>query len=217
MGVSDFMDLNDCQCGIDETGRGPVIGPLVISLVCGSVSRFREIGVRDSKKISPVSRKRMFHEIREIAAVEVTIIDSLTLNREMKSSTLNVIELNAAKELLSKASCPVFVDAFDVDEKRLTGILQQECGFPVVAEHKADVNYPAVSAASIISKVTRDSIIEELSKEYGHMGSGYPSDPETIRFLRENVARGKDLSRIVRTEWETWKKLMAEHSQDRLF
>lgn len=212
------MPDNDCQCGIDEAGRGPVIGPMVISIVCGSASRFREIGVRDSKQLSPSSRQRLFQEVKEIAnLVDVKIIDAPTLNQEMKVNTLNTIELNTVKGLISRASCPVFVDSFDVDEKRLTSILQQECRFPVKAEHKGDVHYPSVSAASIISKVTRDSIISDLAKEYGKMGSGYPSDPETIRFLKENIASGRDLSRIVRTEWETWKNLLTEHSQGTLF
>lgn len=212
------MQVNDCECGIDEAGRGPVIGPLVISMVCGSASGLKELGVRDSKMLSPSQRTRLYDLIVESASVvEIIVIDVPTLNREMKSITLNEIEFNAARTLISKANCSVYVDSFDVDEKRLSGRLQKSCNFPVRAEHKADVRYPSVSAASIISKVTRDSKISEISKKYGKVGSGYPSDPETVKFLRESVAKQRDLSGIVRVEWETWKKLVAEHSQGTLF
>ena len=65
----------------------------------------------------------------------------------------------------------------------------------------------------LLAKVERDNIIEELHREYGDFGSGYPSDPRTIAFLRKCISDKKDVSRIVRREWATWKKLVGGGSQ----
>ncbi len=86
----------------------------------------------------------------------------------------------------------------------------------IVCEHKADLNYPAVAAASIVAKVKRDSIIEDYKKEYGHIGSGYPSDPTTITFLREFYEKNQKFPSFVRESWETIRKIKTEKNQQKL-
>ena len=86
----------------------------------------------------------------------------------------------------------------------------------MVCEHKADAKYPAVSAASIIAKVTRDREIEKIKDQYGEVGSGYPSDPHTIDFLKREISRGTDISGIVRTEWATFRRIRSEAGNRRL-
>jgi ribonuclease HII len=85
-----------------------------------------------------------------------------------------------------------------------------------VCLHKADERIPAVSAASIISKVERDRIVGEIARIYGNVGSGYPSDPVTIEFLRKAISAGSDLSKIVRVRWETYRRLKEEVETRRL-
>jgi ribonuclease HII len=84
-----------------------------------------------------------------------------------------------------------------------------EPGVRLVAENKADEKYPVVSAASIIAKVTRDSVIRELHGEYGDFGSGYPSDRRTVNFVIECYARMGGFPEIVRKKWLTVRRLVA--------
>jgi len=79
----------------------------------------------------------------------------------------------------------------------------------IKCEHKADVNYISAAAGSILAKVTREEEVGKIKKEFGNVGSGYPSDPNTKRFLREHGAKLKD-SGIFRKTWATWKKLFPE-------
>ncbi len=205
------------NCGIDEAGRGPVFGPMVISLVCGDPEEFLKIGVKDSKVLSPHRRSEIYESIRNSAGIiEVEVIDAPTINKKMKTMTLNEIEYEIVVSLLKKADKTVYIDSFDTNEKRLQEQLRTQTGKDVICKHKADSTYPSVMAASIISKVTRDSVIEELHQEYGDFGSGYTSDPRTTRFLRESVALKRDISRIVRTEWITYRKLVAGRGNNNL-
>ncbi|WP_457753524.1 ribonuclease HII, partial [Thermococcus sp.] len=77
----------------------------------------------------------------------------------------------------------------------------------IIAEHKADAKYLPVSAASILAKVTRDKAIEKLKKQYGEIGSGYPSDPRTRKFLEEYYKEHGEFPPIVRKSWKTLRKI----------
>src|SRR3990167_4128053 len=86
----------------------------------------------------------------------------------------------------------------------------------IVAENKADVNYPVVSAASILAKVTRDNLIEDLKKKHKiDFGSGYTSDPLTQKFIAENWSNAK-YSELIRKQWETFKRLKEDKKQMKL-
>ena len=100
-------------------------------------------------------------------------------------------------------------------KKTLVGYIKNPGYLTVYCEHKADVNHVSVSAASIIAKVVREEEVAKLKgkyKEYGDLGSGYPSDPATKEFLRKNGQKLKD-SGIFRKSWVTWKQLFPEKSQ----
>lgn len=207
----------EMQCGIDEAGRGPVIGPMVISIVCGSRDELAKLGVRDSKQLSRsrreelselITREAVYWSQREISAVE--------LNAKMETKTLNEIEEEVVKDLLSNAKYTTYVDCFDIDESRGTRNLSVDAGVEVHCIHDADVTIPSVSAASILSKVTRDRRIEEIEKEYGSIGSGYPSDPRTVEFLKNAVAGNMNIDKIVRVKWKTYTKLKGESKQGNL-
>lgn len=208
------------SCGVDEAGRGPVIGPLVVSVVCANDEDMRRIGARDSKTLTPGSRRRLFDLIVENTSFHfIKKIDASKLNDLMSRINLNQIEEEAYAEVISKApfQCSFFVDSFDVDPARLSRKLSQMTGKEVVCEHKADSLFPTVSAASILSKVTRDNEIEELEKKYGTIGSGYPSDPVTVDFLKRSVENGVDLSDIARTHWKTYRNLISSGKNRKLF
>ncbi len=207
-------------CGVDEAGRGPVIGPLVVSIVCASTEALENIGARDSKSLTKNSRERLDRLIRENSSFVLSKeITARELNDLMNRINLNEIEEKAYSELISKSpyDCTVYVDSFDVNENRLSEKLSSLTGKKVVCEHKADAKYPSVSAASIISKVLRDKAVKELENEYGRIGSGYPADPVTVEFLKNSVKNGKDLSGIARTHWKTYKNLISNNKNARLF
>lgn len=208
------------SCGVDEAGRGPVIGPLVVSIVCGNGDELKKIGARDSKTLSAASRKRLYDLVVENADFHyIRKIDASELNELMDRINLNRIEEEAYAEVISKAPFdgPIFVDSFDVDPERLSLRLSEMTGKNVICEHKADAKFPTVSAASILSKVTRDNEVHELEKRYGIIGSGYPADPVTIDFLTRSIAEGVDLTSIVRTHWKTYRNLVSSGKNSKLF
>ncbi len=218
MGKNRDDDL--CQCGLDEAGRGPVIGPMVVAIVCATNNAMKKIGARDSKTLSPASRTRKSQEIMESASWHsYRIIGSREINRKMGTMTLNQIEEEAYISLIADSVCEgtYYVDAFDVKEDRLTMRLSSLTGKNVICRHKADAIFPVVSAASIIAKVVRDSEIDKLKLTYGDFGSGYPSDPRTVSFLERSIAENRDITEIVRMHWETYRRLTSHRANGRLF
>ncbi len=212
--------VENLSCGVDEAGRGPVIGPMVVSIVCGDPDDFRRMGARDSKALSPQARERLYGKIIENSRFHmIRIISASELNALMDRINLNQIEEQAYSGLISESpfGCEHYVDSFDVDENRLSRKLSEMTGRKVVCRHRADSLYPAVSAASILSKVTRDREIEKLSERYGNLGSGYPADPVTREFILASLRQGKDISGITRTHWKTFKDLLKESRSTKLF
>ena len=78
----------------------------------------------------------------------------------------------------------------------------------IIAKHKADDIFPIVSAASIIAKNKRDSLINELKEKYGDLGSGYPSDKKTIDFLRKWIKKNRKVPAFARKSWATIKTIL---------
>ena len=200
--------------GIDEAGRGPVIGPMVIAAVVvdeRNVSKLEELGVKDSKKLTPKRRERLFDEI--IALLEDYVILELWPEEiDSRQGTLNEFEVeNFVKALNSLKVRPdvIYIDAADVKEARFGEDIRKRLDFEakIIAEHKADDKFVPVSAASIIAKVTRDRAIEKLKERYGEIGSGYPSDPRTRTFLEEYYREHGEFPPIVRRSWKTLKKI----------
>jgi ribonuclease HII len=111
----------------------------------------------------------------------------------------------------------VYVDAFDVREDRLQARMRLDSGREVICRHRADKLFPEVSAASIIAKVARDSEIEKLHEKYGNFGSGYPSDPRTVKFLEDAIRNGTNIGEIVRKKWKTYIDIRNRTSNEKLF
>ncbi len=201
--------------GIDEAGRGCVIGPMVVCGVvvrCDTIDVLAEIGVRDSKALSPQRRESLYDDISAI--IEASFIAKIS-PRKIDRENINALGLREiARMITTAAPDEVYLDA-PVRGRGIPRYCQKlramlaEPGVRLVAENKADEKYPVVSAASIIAKVTRDSVIRELHGEYGDFGSGYPSDRRTVNFVTECYARMGGFPEIVRQKWLTVRRLAA--------
>jgi len=205
--------------GVDDAGRGCIIGPLVLAGVAveeSKLGKLIEIGARDSKTLSPAARARLYPLIKELAYKVVSLkvppeeVDKYVARRR-KFVRLNLLEAETAAKVIEELEADlVYVDASDADPERfkrnIVALLQRKV--EVISEHDADKTYPIVSAASIIAKVERDAEIAELRKKYGDFGSGYPSDPATIAFLRDWLAKYGEIPPFARKTWKTWKRLV---------
>lgn len=211
-------------CGIDDAGRGPVLGPLVIAGVLVDESGLQELiklGVKDSKVLSPRRREELAAQILKISKkysvikVQPHEIDAV-VERGRRLNRLNRLEARIMAKIISELKPDiVYVDASDVLPERFKQYILEEVPFKVeiVSEHKADKNYPVVSAASIIAKVERDKEIERLRREYGDFGSGYPTDPKTISFLKSWVERYNSYPDFVRKSWKTAKEILKRRGE----
>jgi len=213
--------------GVDDAGRGPVIGPMVIAGVAISDEKIKDlksIGVKDSKLLSPRSRTILASQIVSIvlnnayAKVEPSEIDQV-VNKGRRLEGLNLLEAKCMAQVITELRPELaYVDASDVIPERFGRTISDMVPFKVrvIAEHHADRNYPVVSAASILAKVRRDELIELLKEEYGEFGSGYVTDPVTMNYLRRWLKEHSDFPPIVRKSWKTVGKLMQERTQSKL-
>jgi ribonuclease HII len=211
--------------GIDEAGRGPCLGPMVLAVATimkREEHRLLEIGVRDSKQLNPEKREQQLGQLKgvlnELAFVEIEAeeIDSL---RDRKS--LNEIEAMRIGMLLNRLGEKpdiVYIDSPDVLQENFAKRIKKYISFEtrLVTEHRADSTYPIVSAASIIAKVERDRRIGEIRARWGNIGSGYSHDPFTIKFLKEFIAKNKCLPSFARKSWLTSQEMLDNELQRKL-
>ncbi|GAB6055101.1 ribonuclease HII [Methanobacterium alkalithermotolerans] len=201
--------------GIDEAGRGPVIGPLVVCGVLVSEDQLElmeKMGIKDSKKVAPKKRNLLARKIKKIAECFVVKISARDIdNMRAKDINLNEIEKIAMMKIIKESQAQsVIIDSVDVNPSRLCSEISEVLGpeIDIKAEHGADDNYVVVAAASIVAKVERDMEIEKLSRQYrklGNLGSGYPSDPRTKAFLKN--FKYDNMPEFVRKSWATVKKM----------
>ena len=207
--------------GIDEAGRGPVLGPMVIAGVLlkkEDITQLVTLGIKDSKQISKKKRESLYHEIIKIAQdYKIIQISPAEIDaNKQNNSNLNNLELENIINILSELKNwnEAYIDACDVDPNRMQKKIQNHFQGKIIAEHKADINYPVVSAASILAKVTRDNEILQAQKQYDiDLGSGYCSDQKTINFLTHYVEKYSKLPEIARKSWITSQKLMTNKNK----
>lgn len=199
--------------GIDEAGRGSVLGPMVIAgvVVPEKMEKVLErMGVKDSKRLTPNRRTILSRKLKKMFDYEIVVISAREID-EMRADgiNLNEIEKNAMESILLKIKPEkAIVDAVDVKAERFQNNLCNDTGVNVIAEHKADDKYIEVSAASIIAKAERDDQIAQINKEFiksGGIGSGYPSDPKTKDFLSNYTY--DEMPDFVRRSWATVAKM----------
>jgi len=208
-------------CGIDEAGRGPVMGPLVVASVFAEDDSYLiDIGVRDSKRLTPKAREKLYSEIIAVTEHRIEVISAEEIDLRRAKESLNEIEADMFVNSVAgmKKLKRVYADCPDVNESAFAKELSVKLGgITVIAEHKADDRYPIVSAASIVAKVTRDRMIAEISKEFGKdIGSGYPSDTVTMDFIEKWIKENGSAPPHTRCSWEPVRKLLSLSSNTRI-
>lgn len=216
--------------GIDEAGRGPVLGPMVYACAYwkeeydGNIRK--KFKFNDSKALKPKEREKMFEQIKthpnlikyELIILPSDLISSNMLKREKIS--LNQISHNSAIQLIETALnkkiniCKIYIDTVGPADK-YQKIIEQKLNnkkIKVTVEPKADSKFECVSAASIVAKVTRDSIIEGLEIEDKNYGSGYTSDQKTQDWLHKNYDNIFGYGREVRFSWKTVANIFKENN-----
>ncbi len=206
--------------GVDEAGRGSVIGPLVVCAVAinaTKISMLKEIGVRDSKLLSATARDRLYDEIINIVdEYAVCIVEPKVIDAYVNRNALNMLEAKMFAQVIAEVKPSLaYIDACDINPARFTKVIASSLSsyklqFTTMlsASHKADKRNVLVGAASIIAKVTRDKAIERLKSIHGDFGSGYPSDAKTIRFINHMLSKGITLE-CIRYSWKPVKILIS--------
>jgi len=211
--------------GVDEAGRGCVIGPLVIAGVLikeENLHVLRQLGVKDSKLLSPKKREALAAEIARLAEKHhvVKLLPS-EIDRAVESGRklhkLNRLEAQTMSQVINVLKPDeAYVDAADTLEERFKHHIQE--GLTVKAKitsrHKADKIYAVVSAASIIAKVERDKEIAALKEAYGNFGSGYLTDQKTMLFLKKWLQTHADYPSCVRQSWKPAKQAKNEKGSE---
>ncbi len=207
--------------GIDDAGRGPVIGPMVLAgcLMHEELGKkWKKAGVKDSKQVQKQKREELARKIKEEAvAYHISITPPAEIDSRLKTGmNLNRLEALKAAEIINNINLlhrhepiRVIVDCPSPNtvawQKTLQSYIENKDNLEIFCEHKADVNHVACSAGSLLAKTTRDAEIENLKELLGvDFGSGYPSDPVTMKFLTEHWQEYRKDS-IFRETWQTFK------------
>ena len=216
--------------GIDEAGRGPVMGPMVYACAYWKEEYDNDIRKKfkfnDSKALKPEEREKMFEQIKthpNIIRYELIVLTSDYISKEMlkrQKVSLNEISQNSAKTLIKMARDKkvnirkIYVDTVGpaIPYQNLLKASLDDQSIVVKVEPKADATFECVSAASIVAKVTRDSHIEIIEKEDKDCGSGYPSDPKTKEWLKNNYDNVFGFGREVRFSWKTVDTMFKENN-----
>jgi ribonuclease HII len=212
-------DLSSLIVGIDEAGRGPLVGDMIIAYAGIPSDRLyllNGLGVRDSKKLTRYQRSiiynRLLHELTIMGTVIVSpyFIETNNLNKLTFKYILQIIDLIILYAKLIGVS-EVFIYIDEVKGINKTSLMKsidvKDIKLEVDVEAKADEKYPIVSAASIIAKYHRDRSLQPLKGVFGDLGSGYPSDPRTLEWLKRVSITFNEPPRIIRRKWRTLTKI----------
>jgi len=203
-------------CGIDDAGRGSMLGPLVIagiSLDKKNLRKLSSLGVKDSKKLSPKLRESLYKQIIKIVDdYYVAKIPPKSIDASVKKHCLNGLEAKyMAKVVLKLNSNISYVDSCDVNPQRFgKEISRLSDNHKIKSYHHADSRFVVVSAASILAKVTRDRAIAKLRKDYD-LGSGYPSDSLTVKFVTKYYKKNHEMPNFVRKSWKPVQKIVTKN------
>ncbi len=199
-------------CGIDEAGRGPVIGPMVMAGVLieeSYIPKLKAMGVKDSKLLTKQQREALFNKIKKtVKAHKIIIISPKEIDNALTSDDLNLnwLEAHKSAEIINKLKPDkAILDCPSNNTKAYKSYVENliKTKTKLIVEHKADVKYLESGAASILAKVTRDNEMEKIQKKYGNTGPGYPSNEITQKFLEQNWEKHPE---IFRHTWSSYRK-----------
>ncbi|MGC9309868.1 MAG: ribonuclease HII [Candidatus Nanoarchaeia archaeon] len=214
--------------GIDDAGRGPVIGPMVLAGILipkEQEEQLKQLGVKDSKLLQPIKRRAIAEHLKSYQhAIELAFPDEIDA-RGFAGTNLNKIEAVKAAKIINKLienyqDIEVIIDCpsrnIPAWHAYLLKYIKQADKIILKCEHEADFNHPVVSAASIIAKETREQAIAKIKQEHNiEFGSGYCHDPLTSKFLKGDISHLQDKG-LIRKSWYTYTKLIAEKEQKEL-
>lgn len=199
--------------GIDEAGRGSMLGPLVVAGVRmeeGRLETLYEMGIRDSKRHTPAVRKRLCAKIMEVAdGHHIAYIRPRSIDASVRHHGLNMLEARYMAKVAAKLkSDRTYVDSCDVNPERFgRNVSRLSGGIQVTSSHHADSRFVIVSAASILAKVMRDKAVGRLRRHHEAVGSGYPSDQKSVAFLDEYYKRNGSMPSFARMSWKPVKRM----------
>ena len=214
--------------GIDDAGRGPLIGPMFLAGVLldeNSLQALKKYNIKESKQLIHSTRIQL-SKVIEQTSLSYKVVSSSpeeidkAVNSKMNLNTLEAIKMAEIINFLNdkKQKTKVIVDCPSVNTNKfkylLTSHIENPENLTIKCEHKADENYIEAAAASILAKVAREEAVSKLKSQYGNIGSGYPSDPYTQEFLKKQGKKLKD-SGIFRKSWATWTSLFPEDKIDK--
>jgi ribonuclease HII len=213
--------------GVDEAGRGSIIGPLVvagISIRKSKISKLRQIGVKDSKMLSPKARANLFNLVMDMAdSLCINIINCAMVDYSVFLNRLNKLEAETMASVINSIQADkVYIDSCDVNPCRfkdyiesrlLLSSLSSSSKPKLYSMHHADSLNIVVSAASIVAKIVRDKQIQEIRNTHHNIGSGYPSDWKTMLFIRGWVSKYRCAPHFARKSWSPLKKMLEEVTQ----
>ena len=199
------------QLGIDEAGRGPVLGPLVLAglvLTPSEAELLAKLGVQDSKLLGATAKQKkrriqLSEQIQKDFEFKIISCPSQTVDQWVRNESLNRLEIDAATQIMEALEW----DSAVLDGKNLFHPLENA---KVQAHNKADLDYVSVAGASILAKVSRDAELEELlqpfTADYGIItGGGYPNG-QTLKFVLWHLKHFQKLPSFYRTSYQ-WKAL----------
>src|SRR3989344_1868917 len=205
--------------GIDEAGKGPVLGPLVMcAVILDDPAILEQLNVKDSKLLTPKQREDVYEELKDLVRHELVIIEPTEIDRAVAKHDLNWLEAQHSAILINKLwPHTAYIDCPSRNIRAYTSYIYERLDNKKTilhCRHKADRDYPVVSAASILAKVTRDRLIEHLKADIGiDFGSGYLSDPKTQTFMERHWHVHPH---IFRHSWAPYKSLKRSLGQRRL-
>lgn len=218
--------------GVDEAGRGSIIGPLVVAGVGIRESRvpeLKELGVKDSKLLTPERRAYLNRHILKLAdSISVYKVKCTEVDDSVFFRGLNRLEARAMARVIQNISADeIYVDCCDTNTLRYKDYIENHLltfesslssgGTPVIHSlHHADSINVVVSAASIVAKVTRDREVQRIRRKYEDIGSGYPSDVRTMQFIRSWVSENRCAPRFARKSWAPLKVMLEDLAQTKL-
>jgi ribonuclease HII len=219
--------MTELILGIDDAGRGPVIGPMVLAgclIEKKTEKTFKRWGVKDSKLLTQKRREFLEQKIKEKAETfEVTLAYPPEIDgKNYDGINLNALEAIKTAEIINKINrgfkkIKVIIDCPSINITKWQDFLKTKIknlsNLDIICEHKADKNYIAVAAASILAKCVREKEMALLKEKYGDgVGSGYCHDPITRKFLDEHFKKYKE-DGIFRKTWQTWRDVIAKNEQ----
>lgn len=209
------------RVGVDEAGKGPVLGSMFAAAVRVPRVDVLPDGIRDSKELPPPRREELAAALRADDRVAVATSEITRGRIDEPGTDMTTLTVDAHADALGAVAEDgdvALVDASDVDAERFARRVASRAAVDasIIGKHGADAADPVVAAASIVAKVARDAHVSELAADYGEVGSGYPSDPATRTFLREYVRTHGALPPCTRRSWQTAADVLAAAAQSNL-